>query len=220
MTANAIARHYGRLTPEERFRLILAAGGRGDDAERARLVQASDRIHLSMLDYSPYAHAIHDVSLLFYIELLAESSRFMESLALADQEDAAGPGEQDDAAGEDEEPETADLDFANERRLQLALASGYVLRTKAEGWKQFCARWDLLPFLLWQDLPGFDQLQVALGLTDQVAFTEEGFRRWLNRRRRAGDPELTQVPVTVARAADEVEKTFRCRIDWWGGKNG
>ena len=39
MKANALARHYGNLTAEERFRLILAAGARGDKAEEDRLVQ-------------------------------------------------------------------------------------------------------------------------------------------------------------------------------------
>ena len=41
MTANTAAKLYSNLTPEERFRLILAAGGRNDDAERDRLVRAS-----------------------------------------------------------------------------------------------------------------------------------------------------------------------------------
>lgn len=34
MNANAVAKHYAILTAEERFRLILAASGRGDAAER------------------------------------------------------------------------------------------------------------------------------------------------------------------------------------------
>ncbi len=40
MNANAVARHYALLTPEERFQLILAAGARGDDAEQDRLIRA------------------------------------------------------------------------------------------------------------------------------------------------------------------------------------
>jgi hypothetical protein len=39
-----LARHYANLTPEERFRLILAAGSRGDEAERDRLVSTGQRI--------------------------------------------------------------------------------------------------------------------------------------------------------------------------------
>ena len=38
MNASTVTKHYGLLTPEERFRLILAAGGRGDEAEQDRLV--------------------------------------------------------------------------------------------------------------------------------------------------------------------------------------
>ena len=37
MTINTLARHYDRLGAEERFRLILAAGARGDEAEQDRL---------------------------------------------------------------------------------------------------------------------------------------------------------------------------------------
>ena len=48
MNANAIAKNYSRLTPEERFHLILAASGRGDEAERDRLLHARMRINDSL----------------------------------------------------------------------------------------------------------------------------------------------------------------------------
>ena len=218
MTAKSIGQQYKLLTPEERFRLILAASGRGDDAECERLVQASDRITLRMPDYSPYSHALQDVSLMIFIELLTETGRYLESMALADQEFL--PKGEDPAVYDDDEPETSELEFANERRLQMGLASGYVLRTKAEGWKQFCERWSIPPFLLWQDLPGFDRFQAALKLTDHAAFTEDGFLRWLNRVRPADHPVIPEVPVTVAGTADGVEEFFQARIEWWsGGKN-
>jgi len=219
MTAAAIARQYDRLTPEERFRLILVAGGRGDDAERERLVRASGRIHLSMSDYSPYSIALQDVSLMIYIEVLNESARYRESLALADQEDdrdTATRGEADPDM-DDDEPETADLEFANERKLRMALAAGYVLRAKVEGWKQFCERWNNPPFLFWEELPGFDQFQSALKLTDLAAFTAEGFLRWLNKVRPRDYPLITKVPVTAERTADDVERAFQIRIEWWNG---
>jgi hypothetical protein len=220
MTADAVAKQYKLLTPEERFRLILAASGRGDDAERERLVRASGRIHLTMPDYSPYANALQDISLMIFIELLAESAQFLWASALADQEDdrdAATRGEADPDM-DDDEPETAELEFANERKLRLALAAGYVLRTKAEGWKQFCERWDNPPFLLWEDLPGFDRFQSALKLTDVMAFTAEGFLRWLNKVRPAAHLPITEVPVTAERTADDVERAFQIRIEWWSGR--
>jgi hypothetical protein len=49
----ALARHYDTLTPEERFGLILAAGSRGDQAERDRLVNSGGRIAHSMQDHAP-----------------------------------------------------------------------------------------------------------------------------------------------------------------------
>src|SRR5262245_39764486 len=38
MNVNSVVNRYKNLTPEERFRLILAASGRGDESERDRLV--------------------------------------------------------------------------------------------------------------------------------------------------------------------------------------
>ena len=57
MNLNAVARHYGRLTAEQRFGLIVAAGARGDEAERKRLLAAGQRITLSMSDHVPVARA-------------------------------------------------------------------------------------------------------------------------------------------------------------------
>jgi hypothetical protein len=57
MNADAVARHYDCLTPEERFRLIEAAGGRGDTAEQDRLANVGQRITLSMRDFAPFALA-------------------------------------------------------------------------------------------------------------------------------------------------------------------
>jgi hypothetical protein len=217
MTAKSVGQHYKLLTPEERFRLILAASGRNDEAEHERLVRASDRIHLSMPDYSPYSNALQDVSLLIYIELLTEAGRYMESLALADQGDLLHVDEAEDDPATDDEPETAELEFANERRLQMGLASGYVLRTKAAGWKQFCERWSIPPFLVWQELPGFDRFESALKLTDHAAFTAEGFLRWLNRVRPASHAPVTEVPIVASRYAEGVAEAFRIRTEWWAG---
>jgi hypothetical protein len=31
------------------------------------------------------------------------------------------------------------------------------------------------------------------------------------------DPELTEVPLTAKRLADELETIFENRVEWWGG---
>jgi hypothetical protein len=108
----ALARHYANLTPEERFRLILAAGARGDEAERSRLVSTGQRITLSIQDHAPYAHAFEELSFLLFIELLEEAARYLEAFARADDvhdvygesdEENADGGEVEEAASVEEE---------------------------------------------------------------------------------------------------------------------
>jgi hypothetical protein len=93
-----------------------------------------------------------------------------------------------------------------------------MLRAKAEGWKLFCERLNIPPFLYWQDLPGFDRLQRALDLAKQLAFTPEGILKWSNRIRPKGAPELTKFPLNAEDIAAETEKAFRERAQWWGAQ--
>ncbi len=81
MNASGLARSYGALSAEERFRLIAAAGARGDEVEQERLVRAARRLTVSMPDYSPYGHAFNELSLLVFIELVEEAARYREALA-------------------------------------------------------------------------------------------------------------------------------------------
>jgi hypothetical protein len=230
MNARTLAKHYGGLTPEERFRLILAAGARGDHAEQDRLANAGSRITLSMRDHAPYAAAFDELALLVFIELLEEAARYWEALGWAD--DASdGLGAEDAEAEEGDEAEeeseaTADADSADNeggkrplarRTFHLALAAGFVLKVKAAGWRVFCERLNVPPFTVCERLPGFDRLQRALALAEKAAFRPEGFLRWLNAVRSAGKAKLTEVPLTVEGVAEATAKMFRKRVAWWGG---
>jgi hypothetical protein len=238
MNANAVAKNYAQLTPGERWRLILAASGRGDEAERDRLCNVGGRITLSMSDHSPYCMAFHELALLTFIELLEDAARCRDAwehhgdvceLCGADDEeeqesdDDAGAGQSEEA--EEEPGETAaaerESDDAGEgsvwRSLHLALAAGYLLRAKADGWQLFCERLSIPPFLLVEGLPGFDRLQRALAAAGETAFTPEGFLRWLNANRPAGAPELTEAPLTAEGMASATEAMFRKQVKWWGG---
>jgi hypothetical protein len=225
MKAPPLAKNYSLLTPEERFRLILNASGRGDEPEGARLVNAGGKITLSMPDHAPFAHAFNDLAFLTFIELVDEAARYQAALAFVD--DVRDTFEADEA--EEESDDTADETDAEAdeedaiqepicfRTLDIALAAGYMLRTKANGWKLFCERLNIPPFLVWEVHPGFDRLRVVLAMAEKAAFVPEGFLRWLNRVRPKGEPELTAVPLTVEGVADETEKAFRQRVQWWGG---
>src|SRR6266849_326472 len=229
MKAPPLAKNYKCLTPEERFRLILAASGRGDEAERDRLGHAGEKITLSMPDHAPYAHAFNDLALLTFIEMLEESASYQEGFAIADntrdtvdideaeEEESDDTGEETDAQGDEasvqEDPRKEPVCM---RALDIAFAAGYMLRTKANGWKLFCERLNVPPFLLWEEFPGFDRVQRALALAEKAAFVPEGFLLWLNRVRPKGEPELTAVPLTVEGVADVNAKAFRHRVQWWG----
>jgi hypothetical protein len=213
MKAPPLAKNYKCLTPEERFRLIMTASGRGDEAERDRLVHASGRITLSFQDHAPYAQAFDELGLLIFMDLLNEAASYRESFAFANSLFDADEAEEEEEEESDDAAETDVPDTTEEpdslRALDIALASGYVLRTRAYGWKLFCERLNVPPFLLWEVLPGFDRLQRALALAEKAAFVPEGFLRWLNRGRPEGEPELTAVPITVEGVADTIAEAYR-----------
>jgi hypothetical protein len=79
MNAKPLSNHYSQLTPEERFRLIVAAGDRDDEAELERPANASKRITFSNKDYSPFAHALHALAILILLELLEKATWFPSS---------------------------------------------------------------------------------------------------------------------------------------------
>jgi hypothetical protein len=224
MNANALAGNYGRLTPEECFRLILAAGARGDKAEQDRLVNAGGRITFSTPDHTPYARAFDELAKLTFLELLEEAARYDDAWARAGDAEAE---EGEVAEAEDEPDGQAGAgpaeDEGGERPawqgfFDLALAAGFVLRTKAAGWQLFCGRLSVPPFALWQELPGFGRLQLALKQAEQAAFAPEGMLRWLNGIRPAGHPEVQELGLTPERYAAGCEAVFRQRARWWGGE--
>ena len=236
MKRNPLEKRYDCLTPEERFRLILAASGRGDETERHRLVRAGKSITLSTADHAPWAHAFDELAMETFIELQEDVARYLDALARArdagdwssDADDQADEddGEVDGDATIKEADGKADAKSAQDddgqrpawqQALDLALAAGYVLRTHVEGWKLFCARLNVPPFLVVEGFTGFDRLERALGLAEKAAFGHEGMLRWLNAIRPAADPPVTKIALTAAAVAASTEEELRHRVGWWRG---
>jgi len=245
-TINSVARNYNLLTPEERFRLIVAAGTRGDPAEAQRLIGAGPPINLRMPNHAPFAHAFLELLLQMFIELQDAAAAYLDAFLQADladafatdavaddlQDDAVEDTQDDEAevveAG-DAEATSADADTAgaepaggkrslSERRLSAALALGFILKVKADGWKLFCERLNLPPLAGWSGLPGLERLRRALKLAEEAAFMPEGMLRWLNAVRPAGEPEIHDVAMTAEDTAAGLERIFRERVAWWGGE--
>jgi hypothetical protein len=98
------------------------------------------------------------------------------------------------------------------------LGFGYILKANVDGWKMFCEKLNIPPFMLWEDLPGFERLQIALTLTEKAAFRPVGFLKWVNRIRPEGEPELSKLHLVAEEEAIRIEKAFRQRVRWWSGE--
>lgn len=217
-----IAKNYDLLTPKERLGLVIAAGIRGDDAEQTRLVRAAKAMVIPTTDYVPFAQSFREVSMLAYVDLLEESVRYGEALFRLPPESEEEAQAEDEDEGEEDEPfdgqELDDDDLtAEDYSFFVALAHGYLLKAKADGWKLFCERLHVPPFVLMENLLGFPRVERAMQWAEDGAFTEKGFLRWLNRVRPESDPELTEVPVSAEQMADVTENAFRQQAERLGG---
>jgi hypothetical protein len=231
MNVCAVTKNYEQLTPEERFRLILAANGRGDKAERDRLAGVGNRINISMQDHGPFAQAFNDVSRFAFIEVLDYSAFYNDAVlhmlfkfGSLRADDLEPPAKAEDTPspadlGKEEETEVdVPGNAAGDELRDTLLAAGFMLRIRANGWKLFCERLGVPPFALWEHLPGFDRIESALAAAEEMAFvSEKWFLRWLNKIRPAGDPELTKLPLTLEGIAQGFEVAYREMAKWWGG---
>lgn len=242
MSTKTVARLYDQLTAEERFRLCVAAGDRNDEAEQHRLAESASRISLKMPDYAPWSHAFGEVMMLVYIEVSDEISRYEDAFhrwcdadeTLSEESDIDAddaeeandePGASEQTDGEESEAPDKDERGSRSRRMRdLYLAQGFVLWTKAAGWKLFCERLGFKPFGLWQYLPGFARLQSVLEVLENAeyrqnaAFEPAAMLRWL--RRVPSNKEARPTPesiITPEHFADDLDKMLRQRAKWWGG---
>jgi hypothetical protein len=105
----------------------------------------------------------------------------------------------------------------SERRTELASIAAFVLRTTVEGWKQSCAEVSVLPFLVWQSLPGFTRFQHALTNAENAPIGPIQYLHWVNENRPAGMGKITELAFTSSAVAADCENLYRDRARWWGG---
>jgi hypothetical protein len=221
MNSTTLTRQYDKFTPEERFTLLINARARGDEAEADRIVSSAKRIHVSIPDHFGYASALHDLCLSVFIELLDQAAAYLEALQRieaieADHGDTSGD-KLWEVAGEGAAANDGSNPSLLHRDSDVLLAHGFILKTKATGWKLWCERRGLPPFGLWMQLPGFDRLKRALDLTENspfgpATFTDQMFLIWLNRIRPLEPAETTEMNCTAERYAAELEEMFQERV--------
>jgi hypothetical protein len=226
VNANGLARNYKFLTPEERFSLLANAGARGDEGEQQRLIAAAKRITLSMLDCGPFSQAFADTGWVTYADLLDTAAEVLERFAAVDA--SALPTDEDmgdeDDETDDDGPWPVGEDEASDglpeyaRLLNMAYVAGFMLNTKAAGWRLFCRRLNVPPLVLFKIMPGFARFERASKLAEVAAFKPEGVVRWLNTVRPDRDPPVTLANVITADGyAEDSERVYRERVKFWGG---
>jgi hypothetical protein len=183
-----LAKHYGTLSPWERFPLILAASARGDAQERDRLAVSAPRVGLRVQDYFGLAVGFIELSNRQFLELLDLAATYLETMHLA----GTIKGE---SAG---------------RAWDAVLALGYLFNVQLAGWRLFCAEHRFDPDVCWSGLPGLDRLRRAEGVAKEAAFVAEGFARW-------GERSGRNAPVpTAERIAAALRAALIARAEWWG----
>lgn len=135
MNTAALAKHYDKLTPEERCGLSLAAWSRGDELEYGRLVRAAPRLSLSFGGDWPQAMAFHYLCWMHLLEVLDLAAQLFQFLGWM-----ASSGERDDS---------------------YLIRMSVQFRAQLDGWRQFCAEMGVDPDVSWRELPGVAMVTLA-----------------------------------------------------------
>jgi hypothetical protein len=159
MNLEQLARHYDKLTPQERIPLIVAAAARDDEVEQARLAGSARRADYRVPDYWPFARGLFDLVQFYLLKQMDLAAAYWRTVAVLQR--AAGACDGPSPAASREEL-LRDLRFAAYRSLVLA-----------EAWHIFCAEWQLDPKALPILLPGYENLELLLKLAEPIAFTTE-----------------------------------------------
>jgi hypothetical protein len=215
---------YDKLSAKERFRLIMAAMERGDETDLMAITKAAQNGNMLLSDHSPYCMAFMDLAPLVYIDLVEEAAEYRESWERArffHDDEEQKPQKQSSkrsATGKSKRPNRNDRS-PSERALHLALAAGCRLREKANGWKQFCAKLAVPSDTTWERYPGYARLMASVNKAQKVAFTPNGYRRWLNGMRPVGAPKIETQPLTAKGIAREIEKNYLQLLRKWKGRD-
>ena len=101
--------------------------------------------------------------------------------------------------------------------LDLGRAAGHLLLARTARWQRFCQKMNVPPYLLWEQLPGFDRLRRTLAEAEKTSFSTDEFSCWLNDPCSEGMPEITAFTADPSIGAAADMETFRQLVRQWGG---
>jgi hypothetical protein len=194
MNTKTLARHYGPLTPRERFPLIVAAQSRGDEVEMQRLIDAAPRIGLSAANHTGTAAAVLALAKLHLIQQL--------DVAVA-------------VWCLDRTVAVNDLLPKPERRsefqllLDLRLAA-YQYLIEADAWRQFCRQFCAELNLDPEALLFFAPVGCTLRITEELA------RLWtVSPEKAAEGARLRYGPDARPPTVEKVLADYRAGLEFW-----
>jgi hypothetical protein len=182
MNTNGIARHYDRLTPEERVPLMIAAQARGDEAECERLTASARRVSYRAPDYLDLSEAVFIVTLSVLVELLDLGLLFSRTFACLSEAEAGRSKE--------------DLDRA-ERLNRTVRLTAYVFVTRLDAWRRFCDETHIDGAALMRCLPAYESVADLETLTRHLAWTEAAAAEHVVSRHPDGPPIVTVLTATA-----------------------
>src|SRR5262245_15601287 len=139
MNTQGLARQYDKLTPRERFALLVAAAARGDEFERSRLILSGPQKNYRVSDHFGLVMSFSWLSDYHFTELLDLAGCYFEAFA-----ELRGSRKKDD-----------------EEAWDNVMLLGYLFQTSLRGWHKFCADLNVDPEYLWQGRPGLRTIQRA-----------------------------------------------------------
>jgi len=166
MHTDVLGRHYAKLTPLERFPLIMAAASRGDEAERERLAQSAPKVCYSLSHHWGVATSFEFLANFTLLKLLDLAAKCLEAFGAA----AHQKRRRDD--------HTLDA-------WDAVLYAGYEFTAHLDGWWKFCAELNVDPEAFWKIMPGYETVKRAERFTKGdpdrgvpgAAFVAEGVAR-------------------------------------------
>ncbi len=210
MNTNGLARHYDKLTPRERFPLIVAATARDDKQECDRLIDSAPKIGWRLPDYYGLGDALQDLGLVFMLELLNLVAQYwhadgvLESYALS--------------------PKTKKDKTLEDRLHGMLKLLAYLFVVNLDAWKQLLTELQMAPDFLFMGMPGHDALRRFEPLARIMAFTKEEAAAYLNKTRRnksgktkaeTGGEVVEVVPITVESEIADMRKFLSDREAKW-----
>jgi hypothetical protein len=188
MNTAGLAKQYTKLTPQERFPLLVAAAQRGDDTERKRLMHTAPVRTFQVPDYYGFALAFREVADRHVQTLLNLAANYYRAILAASDETDDG------------------------ELLAAALAIGYVFRVNLQGWEKLCAEFAIDSHVVLGMFPEYDIIRDVLDATQNAALEPEGADR--HTQRLVGEAARAMTPADIHAAS---RAALIRRAEWWRG---